>query len=96
MREMLAELRAFVMYDHPAVWLVRLVWVVVFAAWLGWLAGCDDGHACNEWCEETYNVEGWLDAANECICDIPCCWECGVGNAACEDICSDDPLCIDY
>ncbi len=80
---------------HPAIWFLRFVWAAVLAAWLGWLsAGCTS--ECNESCLDRYNVEGWLDASGTCICNIPCCWECSVGDAACQDICSDDPLCIDY
>lgn len=65
------------------------------------MVGCEGDCDCGEWCYDTYHVEGWCvwhdyDDGYECVCDIPCCWECSASDAACNDICSDDPFCIDY
>jgi hypothetical protein len=74
-----------------------LALVVALAAALVF-TGCDDDADCVNWCEREYNVEGWCQWGGECncVCDIPCCWECNVGDAACHDICSDDEFCSDY
>lgn len=60
------------------------------------LVGCDDGAECADWCADRYNVDGWLDSEDACICDLPCCWECSFSDGACHDICDDDPYCNDH
>jgi len=62
--------------------------------------GCEGDCDCDDWCYDTYHVEGWCvwpeyNGDPECVCDLPCCRECPVGDGACYDICVPDENCSD-
>ncbi|MCK9355616.1 MAG: hypothetical protein M0R22_00485 [Dehalococcoidia bacterium] len=64
-------MRELLTADHPALWFLRFMWVVILAAWLGWLSGCGDPYAdadvdeyvCNEMCLDPDET-----APNHCTC----------------------------